>query len=388
VSLPSVGRLAQLAWRQPRYVELLIMQKLKFLARYRWIEEHPREDDRVPPPLVYKLVLTYKCNLRCTFCYEWGEGGWCSNANSPEYIKQELPWPVVEKIFGQLSNRPSFVFSGGEPLLYSRFRDLALELRRTRCVAITCTNGLLLDRYLDVTADNPYLTYLVSLDGLPEENDRLRGKGVYQRATENIRSVKGLKNPPYIGVQFTLRPENVHTMYDFCRRMADLGVDWVLLNLSWFVSEKQGQDYETFMLQHFGIEATSQHGFVMPFNLDKAEFIKQYERIQHEKWPFQISCYLKEPEEIHTFVDTPDVPPRNTFCYKQWLRMDVTPQGTVAPCILYPDLLVGDLNKSDVNEVWNSQAYAKFRTVRREHVLPICSKCDALYLYDAKRKVL
>jgi radical SAM protein with 4Fe4S-binding SPASM domain len=369
-------------------MEFLIMQKLKFLARYRWIEEHEHKDNQVPPPLVYKLVLTYKCNLRCTFCYEWGDAGWCNGTSSPDYIKQELAWTVVEKIFAQASNRPSFVLSGGEPLLYSRFRDLALTLRRTRCVAITCTNGLLLDKYLDVSTDNPYLTYLVSLDGLPEENDRLRGKGVYRRASENIRAVKALRNPPYIGVQFTVQPDNVHTMYDFCQAMARLGVDWVLLNLCWFVSDAQARDYAAFMRQHFGIEATSQKGFVMPFDLNKDEFLRQYERIQSEKWPFQISCYLKEPEEIHTFVDTPDVPPRNTFCYKQWLRMDVTPQGKVAPCILYPDLLVGDLNENEVNEVWNSPEYTHFRILRRDHVLPVCSKCDALYLYDAKRRIL
>jgi len=170
--------------------------------------------------------------------------------------------------------------------------------------------------------------------------------------------------------------------------MARIGVDWVLLNLCWFVSDEQARDYEQFMRQHFGIEATSQRGFMMPYDLDKDEFVRQYQRIQNEKWPFQVSCYLKEAEEIHTFVDTPDVPPRNTFCYKQWVRIDVTPEGTVAPCILYPDLLVGDLNKSEVADVWNSPEYAKFRSVRREHVLPVCSKCDALYLYDAKRKIL
>ncbi len=66
---------------------------------------------------------------------------------------------------------------------------------------------MLLDRQLDVLADNPYATFLISLDGLPEQNDRLRGQGVYQKVIENIRLLKRLRRPPYIGIQFTIRPE-------------------------------------------------------------------------------------------------------------------------------------------------------------------------------------
>ena len=49
-------------------------------ARYRWAERNAARDDRVPAPLGYKIVLTYKCNLRCIMCYEWGEVGWCHEA--------------------------------------------------------------------------------------------------------------------------------------------------------------------------------------------------------------------------------------------------------------------------------------------------------------------
>jgi radical SAM protein with 4Fe4S-binding SPASM domain len=177
-------------------------------------------------------------------------------------------------------------------------------------------------------------------------------------------------------------------MYEFCREMVRLGADWILLNLCWFVSKEQAIQYEEFMVSHFGSMPTSHLGYVLPYDLDKEEFVRQYSRIQSERWPIQISCYLEKPEDIYTFVDKPQVPPRNTFCYKQWLRMDVTPDGTVAPCILYPDVLVGDLRQDGVLQVWNSPGGAGFREMRRKEHLPVCSKCDVLYLYDAHRKVL
>jgi len=386
--LPSAKGAARLAWNHPRYVEQLLMKKLNLMSRYRWIKDHPNEDDRVPAPLIYKLVLTYKCNLRCSFCYEWGEAGWCIGEDRDQ-IAKELPWEVVEKVTADAASRhSSFILSGGEPLLYSRFRDLGTALHKTGRVAITCTNGMLLDRYLDISSDNPFLTYLVSLDGLEPQNDQLRGRGVYRRVTENIRRLKGVKKAPYLAVQFTIRPENVEVMYDFCSKMVDLGVDWILLNLCWFITESQAREYEEFMRKHFGISPVSHLGYLLPYDLDKDEFVRQFARIQSRTWPIQISCYLEKPEDIYAFVDTPQIPPGNDFCYKQWIRMDITPDGTVAPCILYPDVLVGDLRTQSIGDVWNSAASASFRQMRRTERLPVCSKCDVLYLYDAGRRAL
>ena len=76
---------------------------------------------------------------------------------SREQIAKEVPWDVIEKVMDDAaSHHSSFILSGGEPLFYSRFRDLGVRLRKMRRVAITCTNGLLLDRYLDISSDNPY----------------------------------------------------------------------------------------------------------------------------------------------------------------------------------------------------------------------------------------
>ena len=385
---PSALALVRLAHRHPRYLENLLTRKLRFAARYRWLEKHPESDDDVPPPLVYKLVLTYRCNLRCSMCYEWGDSGWCKQESS-DHAKRELAWSSIEKIFNEhRTEKPSFILIGGEPFLYAHWRKLALKMREERCFAITCTNGTRIDQHLDAYEENPYLTFLVSLDGPQSINDKIRGKGTFDRVVANISRLKALKKPPYVGIQLTLRPENVAFLFEFCQEMVKLKVDWVLINPTWFVSEPQARQYERFMQEKFQVKAKSHLGYLAPYDLDLDEFEKQYARILAARWPIQISCYLKEPSEIRTFVNTPEVPPANRFCYKQWVRMDVTPEGKVSPCILYPDLEFGDLSVQSPMEIWNSPAYAHFRKVRRDEVLPVCSKCDALYLYDAKRKTL
>jgi radical SAM protein with 4Fe4S-binding SPASM domain len=387
MATPSLRAVAELAFRHPRYLEHLLLKKLHFAARYRWVDENPGCDNQAPQPLVYKLVLTYRCNLRCSMCYEWGDAGWCKQDAAG--AREELGWSAIDRIFNEhAGSRPSFILIGGEPLLYSHWKLLAQRLRDERCFAITCTNGTVIDRHFDVSEDNRYLTYLISLDGQEAVNDRIRGRNTYRKIVENIRGLKALRRPPYVGIQFTVRPENIAGLYDFCVEMVDLGVDWVLINPTWFIDADQARAYEEFMQTHFSIRPKSHLSYLLPFDLDTEEFERQYRRIRAARWPIQISCYLKEPADIHPFVNKPAEPLGNWFCYKQWLRMDVTPDGAVSPCILYPDLAFGDLKRQSVMSIWNSREYAHFREVRRKEVLPICSKCDALYLYDPKRKSL
>ena len=386
--LPTAVDFVRSVIRHPLYMQHLIVGKFLSHARYRWAEKNTDKDAHVPPPLGYKLVLTYKCNLRCIMCYEWGEVGWCHELPK-QAVAKELDWRIIEKLLAEVGDlRPYFILIGGEPLLYSRFGDLVRLLKRKKCFAITCTNGMLVEKYQDEIASHPYLTFLVSLDGPEKENDLLRGKGVYKKVTQNIRWLKSLDRPPYIGIEFTIRPENVGVMHAFCQEVVELGVDWILLNPCWFVSENQAREYEKFMLKHFHVMPKTHLGFLMPYDIDKDTFLSQMRKINNQKWPIQISCYLQKPEDIHTYVDQPEIPPGNSFCYQQWSRMDITPDGEVTPCILYPDLIVGNLHNKGLMEIWNSEEFSNFRQFRRKHVLPICAKCNSLYLHDSKRKFL
>jgi radical SAM protein with 4Fe4S-binding SPASM domain len=142
------------------------------------------------------------------------------------------------------------------------------------------------------------------------------------------------------------------------------------------------------MQRHFGIVPRSHLGYLMPYDIDKEVYKEQMRAIRARSWPMQISSYLDRPEDIDVYVDTPEVPPGNSFCYQQWTRMDITPEGNVTPCILYPDLTFGNIYDQSVGEIWNSPAFARFRDLRRRECLPVCAKCNALYLNDARRKWL
>lgn len=125
-------------------------------------------------PFLASYKLTFRCNLRCLQC--------------PFYTNQS-PDPTFEQVLAtldQLQARGSrlVVFEGGEPLLWRdgdhTIHDVVAEAKkRFFSVGIT-TNGTL---PLDVDSD----VLWVSLDGLRDTHDRLRGAQVFDCILQNIK---------------------------------------------------------------------------------------------------------------------------------------------------------------------------------------------------------
>jgi radical SAM protein with 4Fe4S-binding SPASM domain len=127
-------------------------------------------------------------------------------------------------------------------------------------------------------------------------------------------------------------------------------------------------------------------GYLSSYMLDRGEFERQLRMIRGQRWPIQISSYLNSADEMALFLDAPERPVANRFCYKQWIRLDMTPAGDVSPCIQFPDLAFGNVRDKSAVEIWNGPEYARFRAGIRQQLLPVCPKCNALYLYDAGRQ--
>ena len=301
----------------------------------------------------------------------------------------ELDWNLVESLLARVGpSRPDFILTGGEPLTYSRFEDLAARLQHHRCSTTICTNGTLLDRYVPLTETNRYLAFLVSLDGPAEVNDAIRGVGGYAKVVENIRRIKRARRPGWVGIQCTVRPENVDRLHAFCREMIGLGVDWILLNPFWFITEEEARAYERFLASRFQVEAKHHRGFLMPFAIDHRVFTEQHDRIQAESWPIQVSSYFRGGDDLRAYLEDPAALIRDRTCHKQWIRADITPEGDVAPCIQFPDLVAGSLREASVLDIWNGPVYESLRKMLRRENLPVCAKCNNLYLYDARRRIL
>ncbi len=133
------------------------------------------------PSLRYLLVhITDRCNLRCKHCYLAG-------GSERELSLSEFEGLVAEfEAMGGLK----LMVSGGEPLLHSRFREMLDVLRPCQVRVVLLSNGTLLDRETVGLLEGVVDEVQVSLDGMREGHDRLRGNTAFQRAVEGIKTLR------------------------------------------------------------------------------------------------------------------------------------------------------------------------------------------------------
>ncbi len=136
--------------------------------------------------------LTDRCNLSCSHCLF---------AASPDKGRT-LPQMQLEMATSQALELGCrlFYFTGGEPFLYPDFFPwLTLFLSENpEAHAVILTNGMLLERNIPVLQGLDRLHLQVSLDGLEQAHDSLRGKGAYSQLLDNLAALR------QAGIPFTL----------------------------------------------------------------------------------------------------------------------------------------------------------------------------------------
>lgn len=123
------------------------------------------------------LVPTYRCNLRCRYCFVSKNVG-------------EAPLGALIDIVQQAEELGvhSIVIDGGEPTLYSGIKDLLRFLGNVKASVTLLTNGTLIHRIVDDIPSNVLVQ--LSLDGRKEVTDYLRGSGVFDRVIEATRLLR------------------------------------------------------------------------------------------------------------------------------------------------------------------------------------------------------
>ena len=134
----------------------------------------------VKKPLQSVIFITDYCNLSCKHCAKDGHG--CSTMKSYKKIKKELEYSY------EMGSR--FVdFEGGEPTLWQdesyNLNDLYNLAKEIGYFSGTLTTNAQ-NSFEDTLADNIW----VSLDGVAETHDMIRGIGAFEKLDKNIRKCR------------------------------------------------------------------------------------------------------------------------------------------------------------------------------------------------------
>lgn len=181
------------------------------------------------PDLTYLFwESTLRCNLRCLHC-----GSSCE-AHSPV---RELSYDQVVRILDSIAHdfdasRIFVSITGGEPLLRPDLYRVVAHMTGLGMRSCVVTNGVLLGH--DEAArliDAGMRTISVSIDGLVEQHEAIRGKGTYRRALEAIACAR---NAGFDVVEAItcVRPSNLHELAAVERTVRDAGAGlWRLITI-------------------------------------------------------------------------------------------------------------------------------------------------------------
>ena len=159
--------------------------------------------------------LTDRCNLSCSHCLFAASPG----------KSRTLPQSQLEAAARQALELGCrlFYFTGGEPFLYPDFFPwlTCLLSQNPQAHAVILTNGMLLDKELQTLQGLDRLHLQVSLDGLEQAHDSLRGKGAYQRLLANLTSLRQADIPFTLSI--AVSRANVADLADLATLAAGIG---------------------------------------------------------------------------------------------------------------------------------------------------------------------
>ncbi|MDP2310338.1 MAG: radical SAM protein [Pseudomonadota bacterium] len=134
------------------------------------------------PPDWLSINLTLRCNLSCVMCTTCYDAPELSRGEVIDLVDQAASWGV--KVFNPL---------GGEPFIRQDLEDILAHAARRDLYTTLTTNGTLITaaraaRIAAIPTEKLHIN--VSIDGLQETHDGVRGKGTFQRTIAGYRRLR------------------------------------------------------------------------------------------------------------------------------------------------------------------------------------------------------
>lgn len=215
-----------------------------------------QETGRFEMPYKYSFVLTNVCQSQCKTCKIWK-----IYEDNPEVQQRELETDQFKQIIDSISNDALWMnFSGGEPFLFPDLVELC-KYTFENCPKMFMmnipTNAIShrhiakeTEKILEAKPDHVNLTITISLDGLEDQHNEIRGTEgnwetamkLYDRLEEFEEKYENFE----AGFQTTVSSYNIHNLdeiFDFTRK-SSLPVFTFAHESYYFYNEDSGEDVQ------------------------------------------------------------------------------------------------------------------------------------------------
>lgn len=277
------------------------------------------------------VIVTYRCNARC---------GMCSRYKAPSNPEEEITLDTIRKL-------PKMYFTnitGGEPFIRQDLPEIVEELYRKSDRIVISTNGFFTDRILDLCERFPKVGIRISIEGLQETNDEIRGlSDGYNRGYATLKKLVEM-NHPDVGFGMTIQDRNAADVMPLYSIANEMGMEFAtasLHNSFYFVESKN-------MIQDRQMVAGHIEDLIN-------ELLKSSEP---KKW---FRAYFN-----HGLINYIYGQPRLLPCNMAFDTFFIDPYGDVMPCNGTKDKeVMGNLNEQSWDELWNSDQAERVRNVVR-----------------------
>lgn len=383
----NLGRTIQKALTQPRYAYQVFRARLKSYRSYLaggGYSAHPE---------TISLFLTFRCNLRCHMCGQWGDAGMSKNMPGDQ-LRGSLSLNEIKALVDDVAtSRPAFTLFGGEPTLYKDWVEVVryIKSKGMRCNMIT--NGMRLVQSADEVVKIGMDEIILSLDGEEETHDQSRGlEGAYQKILEGTAAIQEAKrvnnaNRPVITINCTINEKNYRDLPGVIRAAERIGAQIVTFHHLLFLTQDVCRLHNQVFEAKFGQPCQDWFGFIHDTHptIDVEALIQEIERLKKIKSNVAITFYPNfTHEEIRRYYSTETFTPTSYKgrCLSVWITAYVLPDGNVR-AYHSMDYTLGNIREAKFTEIWNNERFLNYRRYVKEiKRYPVCSRgCTELYRY-------
>lgn len=277
------------------------------------------------------VIVTYRCNARCTMCNRY---------KAPSKPEEEISIETIKKL-------PKMYFTnitGGEPFIREDLPDIVRELYKKSDRIVISTNGFFTDRIIKLCEEFPNVGIRISIEGLEETNNKIRGlQDGYNRGYSTLKKLVEMKHPD-VGFGMTVQDANAKDLVPLYQKANELNMEFATASL-----------HNSFY-------------FVEAKNIikDRMMVAKEFEKLVNElltsnspkKW---FRAYFNHGLINYIFGQKRLLP-----CDMAFDTFFIDPYGDVMPCNGTKNKeVMGNLNNQTWDELWNSEQAEKVRNTVR-----------------------
>lgn len=386
IPLRNIKRAINKVVSQPGYGFRAFRRRFLSYLTYRFLNGYSAYPETI------SLFLTYRCNLRCKMCGQWGMVG-SSKDYPPETLRTQLSVDEIEALLDDVKSfRPSITLFGGEPLIYAEWPKIVwiVKEREMRCNIIT--NGVLLKDNAEKIVELGVDEIIFSLDGPRDIHDDMRDSpGTFDRAYEGFKRLKEIKSLnkkriPLVNISSTVFEINYERLDEVVRIAEEMDATSVTFHHLIFVGKETYTEHNRIFQECFSCISPDWAGF-MRDDLPRIEpeiLLRKMREIKAMKSKISVSFYPNyTDEEIWRYYSNFDFKPSSyrNRCLSPWMVAYIFPDGSVRPCQSL-NFSAGNIREASFRDIWNSEIYRNFRKVVKDRkAFPVCVRCTEFYRF-------